>query len=132
MTKPKLTKTVVDALEARDRDYVTWCGQLPGFGVRTRPTGRKSYIAQYDFNGRTRKVTIGTHGPMTIDQARDKARAVLANAQLGMDEAEAKAKRRAEMTVAELCDEYSRRSRATFLPTSFRMSMRDWIAIYTF
>src|SRR4051812_1281077 len=106
MAKPKLTKTVVDALQARDRDFVTWCGQLPGFGVRTRPTGRKSYIAQYDFNGRTRKVTIGTHGPMTVDQARDKARGVLVNAQLGTDEAETKAKRRAEMTVAALCDEY--------------------------
>ena len=106
MAKPKLTKSVVDALQPRERDYVTWCGQLPGFGVRTRPTGRKSYITQYDFNGRTRKVTIGTHGPMTVDLARDKARAVLANAQLGVDEAEAKAKRRAEMTVAELCDEY--------------------------
>jgi integrase len=106
MPRPKLTKTVVDALEARIREYVTWCGQLPGFGVRTRPTGRKSYLAQYDFNGRTRKVTIGTHGPMTVDQARDKARTVLANAQLGMDEADTKAKRRAEMTVAELCDEY--------------------------
>ncbi len=106
MAKPTLTKTIVDALQARDRDYVTWCGKLAGFGVRTRPTGRKSYIAQYDFNGRTRKVTIGTHGAMTVDQARDKARAVLANAQLGVDEAETKARRRAEMTVAELCDEY--------------------------
>lgn len=106
MARPKLTKTIVDALESRARDYVTWCGQLAGFGVRTRPTGRKSYIAQYDFHGRTRKVTIGTHGAMTVDQARDKARAVLANAQLGVDEAETKAKRRAEMTVAELCDEY--------------------------
>lgn len=106
MAKPTLTKTIVDALHPRDRDYVTWCGKLAGFGVRTRPTGRKSYIAQYDFNGRTRKVTIGTHGAMTVDQARDKARAVLANAQLGVDEAETKAKRRAEMTVAELCDEY--------------------------
>lgn len=106
MSKPRLTKTVIDALEARHSDYVTWCGHLPGFGVRTRPTGRKSYIAQYDFNGRTRKVTIGTHGTMTVDQARDKARSVLANAQLGMDEADTKAKRRAEMTVADLCDEY--------------------------
>lgn len=106
MNRPKLTKAVVDALSARDRDYVTWCGQLAGFGVRTRPTGRKSYIAQYDFHGRTRKVTIGTHGALTTEQARDKARTVLANAQLGKDEAETKAKRRAEMSVAELCDEY--------------------------
>lgn len=106
MKKPKLTKTVVDALQPRGSDYVTWCGALPGFGVRTRPTGRKAFIAQYDFHGLTRKVTIGTYGTLTVEQAREKARAVLANAQLGVDEAEAKAKRRAEMTVAELCDEY--------------------------
>lgn len=106
MAKPKLTKTVVDALQPRNSDYVTWCGAMPGFGVRTRPTGRKSFIAQYDFNGRSRKVTVGTFGKMTVEQAREKARAVLANAQLGVDEAETKAKRRAEMTVAELCDEY--------------------------
>ena len=106
MTKIKLTKAVVDQLEPRSADYVTWCGRLPGFGVRTRPTGRKSYIAQYDFYGRSRKITIGTHGKMTVDQAREKARAILGKAQLGIDEAETKAKRRAEITVAQLCDEY--------------------------
>lgn len=106
MTKPKLTKSIVDSLAPRSSDFVTWCGHMPGFGVRVRPTGRKSYVAQYDFNGLTRKVTIGTHGTLTTEQARDKARAVLANAQLGVDEAAHKAKRRAEMSVAQLCDEY--------------------------
>lgn len=106
MSGTKLSKTLVDALKPREGDYVTWCGQLRGFGVRTRPTGRKSYIAQYDFHGRTRKVTIGTVGKLTVEEARDEARAVLANAQLGVDKAATKAKRRAEMTVAELCDEY--------------------------
>lgn len=105
MGKPKLTKTVVDRLETRDRDYVTWCGALAGFGVRTRPTGRKSFIVQYDFNGRSRKVTVGTYGTLTVDEARDKARELLAKVQLGEDVA-AKPSTDENPTIAELCDEY--------------------------
>jgi integrase len=99
----------VDALEARDSDYVTWCGHLPGFGLRVRPSGRKTFVAQYDFGGRrgvTRKVTIGAYGPWTVDDARKKAREILTDAKRGIDVAGEKSKRRAEMTVAELCDDY--------------------------
>ena len=110
MTRPKLTKTTVDALQSRDGDYVTWCGHLPGFGLRVRPSGRKSFIVQYDFGGRkgvTRKVTIGAYGsPWTVDDARKKALEILSDAKRGVDVAGEKSKRRAEMTVAELCDEY--------------------------
>lgn len=109
MIRPKLTKSAVDALEPRDSDYVTWCGHLPGFGLRVRPSGRKTFVAQYDFGGRrgvTRKVTIGAYGPWTVDDAWKKAREILTDAKRGVDVAGEKSKRRAEMTVAELCDEY--------------------------
>ena len=113
MTSPKLTKTVVDALTARASDYVAWCGHLPGFGCRVRPSGRKTFIAQYDFGGRrgvTRKVTIGAFGtgadPWTVEEARARAGAILADAKRGIDIAGANAKQRSEMTIAELCDEY--------------------------
>jgi integrase len=110
MKVAKLTKGVVDGLEAGAKPYVAWCGTLPGFGVSVRPSGSKSFIAQYDFGGRrgvTRRVTIGAYGkPWTVEQARKEAGPILRNAKSGIDHAEAKAKRRAEMTVAELCDEY--------------------------
>lgn len=109
MSKPKLTMKVVEALETRSTDYVTWCGQLPGFGCRVRPTGTKSFIAQYDFggrNGRTRKVTLGTFGKLTVEQAREAARKVLASAELGQDVADDRAKKRGEMTISQLCDDY--------------------------
>jgi len=106
----KLTKGAVDGLEAGTKPYVAWCGSLPGFGVSVRPSGSKSFILQYDFGGRrgvTRRVTIGVYGkPWTVEQARKEAEPILRNAKSGIDHAGVKAKRRAEMTVAELCDEY--------------------------
>lgn len=109
MSKPKLTIAAVKALEPRLSDYVQWCGVLPGFGVRVRPSGSKSFIVQYDFGGRngvTRKVTVGTYGKLTVDQARKEAERILAKAQLGEDVAGERSKRRGELTVAQLCDEY--------------------------
>lgn len=112
MKVEKLTRGGVSALQASDKPYVAWCGTLPGFGVSVRPSGSKSFIAQYDFGGRrgvTRRVTIGTYRkPWTLDQARKEAETILRKAKMGIDHAEAKAKRRAELTVAELCDEYLR------------------------
>lgn len=107
-----LTKRVVDGLEVADKPYVAWCGKLPGFGIAVRPSGVMSFIAQYDFGGRagsTRRVTIGRFGqPWTVEQARKEAERILHDAKRGIDHAEAKAKRKAELTVAELCDEYLR------------------------
>ena len=109
MKKPKLTKTVLDGLEPRHSDDVEWCGVLPGFGCRVRPSGSKSFIVQYDFGGRkgiTRKVTLGAYGKITVDQARAAAKDILANAELGKDVAGERTKQRAVMSMTDLCDEY--------------------------
>ena len=105
----KLTKTVVDGLKPADTEYTVWCATLAGFGVRVRPSGAKSFIAQYRIGGRnspTRKVTVGRYGKLTVEQARIEASKILAKAELGEDVAETKAKQRAELTIAQLCDEY--------------------------
>nr|WP_272214084.1 site-specific integrase [Marinicella sp. W31]MDC2876077.1 tyrosine-type recombinase/integrase [Marinicella sp. W31] len=109
MPKPRLTKQVVDGLPATGKDYVEWCGKLSGFGCRVRGNGHKTFIVMYRAGGRNavpRKVTIGTYGKLTVDQARVEASKILAKAQLGEDVAAERAKQRAEMTVSELCDEY--------------------------
>lgn len=109
--KLKLTQSVVRELEAGAGDYVRWCGELPGFGCRVRASGSKSFVAQYRIGGRrgvTRKVTIGSYGKLTVEEARTEARRVLRNAELGNDEAAERTKARKEITVAELCDEYLR------------------------
>lgn len=115
MSKVKLTKTVVDALEPKTdpaKDFIVWCDELQGFGCRVRSSGSKTFIAMYRVggagrNGKPKMVTICKVGEKaTVDQARKKAKEILAKATLGEDEAAAKAKKRAELTVTQLCDEY--------------------------
>ena len=73
MSAKRLTKQVVDALQPGASEYVQWCGKLPGFGCRVRPSGHKSFIAMYRAGGRNttpRKVTIGAYGKITVEEAR--------------------------------------------------------------
>lgn len=80
-----------------DRDSV------PGFGVRIFPSGVKSFVVWYRTeSGRKRLHTIGRFGPLTIDQARKKARELIGDATAGADPlAERRQKREAE-TVRDL------------------------------
>lgn len=59
------------------RDQVVW-DQLPGFGVRFRPSGRVTYVVQYRAGGRSHRRTLGPVSAMTLTAARAQARRLLA------------------------------------------------------
>lgn len=103
---PKLTKFIVERSEARAKDYFVWDSELAGFGVRVWPSARKVYMAQYRSLGRTRRVKIGVHGALTVEEARKEAKIILGDVARGEDPAEEKATRRKSLTVAQLCDNY--------------------------
>jgi integrase len=103
----KITKRVVDAAEATEKDYFLWDDELPGFGLRVRPGGSRVYVAQYrNEYGRTRRVTLGKHGVLTPDEARAQARLMLAEVASGGDPAETKLGRRQQPTLTEIADRY--------------------------
>ena len=99
---PKLTKRAVEALKANGADTVYWDGELTGFGVRVRKSGRKNYVLQTRIDGKLRWFTIGQHGRVTVDEARAAALEILAATKKGIDPREADAKREAEPVMAEL------------------------------
>ena len=41
-----ISKRAVEALSVEDKDAVFWDRDLPGFGVRVYPSGRKIYVVQ--------------------------------------------------------------------------------------
>src|SRR5580704_5675093 len=79
---------------------------MPGFGVRVRSTGAKSFVVMYRAGtGRAsplRKLTLGTVGNLTPDEARKIAKTTLGAAAGGSDPAGDKARARKAATIAEL------------------------------
>jgi len=108
----KLTKKAVDEFkyegDGTSRD-VRWDSLLPGFGVRIYPTKQKSFVLSYRFQGRKRLLTIGRYGPLTLDQARDRARRHLASIIDGRDPLAARRAEAQGATMAELCTAYLER-----------------------
>jgi integrase len=108
----KLTKRSIDAISAPERVLIIRDDDLSGFSLRVMPSGKKIFLAQYRVGGgrggRQRKVKLGVYGTTTVDQARTKAREILARAHLGDDFAAQRDKIRKSQTVNQLIDAWSR------------------------
>ena len=85
----RLTKDRVKALPTRDSPYFEWDDDLKGFGVKVNPSGRKVYVVQFRLpnSRRTRRMSIGPHGVLMPDQARNKAKILIGEAMAGSDPA---------------------------------------------
>lgn len=77
MPQLKLTKTNIDrvAKPGGQGDVLYWDTDSKGFGLRVTPTGLSKFIAQGRVRGTTTdvRVTIGSYGAWTVDEARRKA-----------------------------------------------------------
>lgn len=103
---PKLTKRLVESAEVRAAEYLIWDGDIPGFGLRVYPSGRRKFLVQYRAGGRTRRVALGWFGHLTADEGRRLAAATLGRVATGGDPAAERDAGRAAMSVAELCNRY--------------------------
>lgn len=83
----RLTKPNVNALKIPDGkpEIIVFDEELPGFGVRLRAGGKRTWIAQYRLGEKQRRVTIGTVEVFNADKARQEARNIIARVQLGGD-----------------------------------------------
>ncbi len=83
----RLTLRTVQAAAAKDKEYVVWDHDLSCFGLRVRVGGGKTFIARTRVGrGRVAKkvtITIGKPDIMTVEDARRKARALIADAAEG-------------------------------------------------
>lgn len=102
----KLTKRSVEAVQPQSKGHVVWDDELPGFGLRVYPSGKRSYLIQYRAKGRSRRYTIGIHGVWTPETARREAKALLGQIAQGEDPAAEREEERRAVTVRELCEQY--------------------------
>ena len=102
----RITKRAVDALAPVERERIVWDDDIKGFGVRVHPTGRKVYIVKYRHEGRSVKVTIGPHGPVTPAAARARAAEIVTLAKTGRDVSGKTLGQKSSATVADLCERF--------------------------
>jgi len=112
----KLTKRNVDDAKPADVDVFVWDGKhneaVSGFGLKVTPKGKRIFIYQYwspVLHKTRRRVTIGTYGRLTVEQARHEAKKLAGRIAHGEDPATEAAERRESAkasTVALLSVEY--------------------------
>jgi len=105
---PKLTKRVIDAAEIQAAEYFIWDDELPGFGLRVLPSGRKGYIVQYRAGRRSRRMSLGPSSVLTCEQARTRAIGIIAAARSGDDPAAERDAERKTITVKELAERFDK------------------------
>ena len=66
----KLTDDAISRLRSRAREYTVWDTNLPGLGVRVRPSGGKTYVLLEETGGRTKRVSLGAVSTTTVAEAR--------------------------------------------------------------
>ena len=99
-----ISKRAVDALSVEDRDAVFWDRDLPGFGVRVYPSGRKIYVVQSRGPAGIRRVSLGPHGELACEKARKRATAIIDRIKQGEDLVPAAPE--PALTVANLAERY--------------------------
>ncbi len=124
---PKLTKRIVEGAELRDRDYVLWDDDVPGFGVRVFPSGKRSYVVQYRAKGRERRLTLGSHGVLTAQEARRKALDSLGEVRDGADPSKTRQDEFRSPRMSDLFDRYlERHAKPKKKPASVESDSRMW------
>jgi hypothetical protein len=102
----KITKRIIDSVELKPERYYIWDSELKGFGVKVEPSGTKTYILRYrtgnSASAPRRFISIGRHGALTPDMARNEAIKLLGSVATGNDPALEKAKANSNQTVKQV------------------------------
>ena len=110
MTKStKLTKAYLNRVSPGAKDEFHWDSEIKGFGLRVSPAGKVSFIVQgrVEGSGREARITIGSYGIFTPDQARDVAREHLRSMRLAVDPRDVRRQdEAAKLTLREVADAY--------------------------
>jgi integrase len=120
----KLTAHSAEGLKLQpgDADRIWFDDTVPGFGLRVRQTGSRSWIFQYKIGGKTRRLVIGQASAIKLGRAREIAGEHHAKVKLGRDPGAEKRLQvqQASHTFGALAARYLEQQRSELRPGSFR------------
>ena len=110
----KFTAANLAELKSAEREYFAWSQDLPGFGIRILPSGKRSWIVQFRLaDGKTVRRTIGSTKVVPATMAEARAQQLLAHARVhridlaAQEKADALAKiRRRNTTIGGIASAY--------------------------
>ena len=88
------------------REYAIWDTDLAGFGLRVRPSGRRSWFVRVRRRGKHQRVTLGAIEDLDAVTARTQARRILA--EVALDGLPRRVSQKQAPTIAEYVDEFWR------------------------
>lgn len=108
-TPIRIGKRAVEKLEPGPARYLVWDSDIAGFGVRVGTSGVRTYVLQYRPPGvgrsqAARTLTLGRHGQISADQARELAQRALGQVRNGGDPARERSLLKQRETVARLIE----------------------------
>lgn len=103
----RLTDYSVKGLNAPDAgNRITYDERLRGFGVRVTATGKKAFILNYRFEGRERRMTIGSYPEWTLLAARKRGEEMRRDVDLGIDPLQRQTDKINAPTIQDLYERY--------------------------
>ncbi len=102
-------------------DHIDFDGAIPGFGLRTRDGGSRTWIFQYKLGTKQRRMVIGKASALTPTRARKIAGYLYAKVRLGNDPASERdaAKVQAAETFKAVADRFLERQKKRLRPRSY-------------
>jgi integrase len=102
-------------------DHIEFDDEIPGFGLRLREGGSRTWIYQYQLGSKQRRIVIGKAGALKPEKARERAGDLRATVRLGGDPAAANAAgvATAALSFKAIADRYLARQKLRLRPRSY-------------
>ncbi|MCZ6522509.1 MAG: integrase arm-type DNA-binding domain-containing protein, partial [Alphaproteobacteria bacterium] len=124
---PKLTKTAVESVEPGSKDIILRDSQIKGFCCKITPKGKRVYLLYYRTRDhQQRRPSIGAHGSITCERAREIAREWMGQVAGGDDPSADRSGKRKAPTMADLAKRYMDEYAPTKKPRSAENDERLW------
>lgn len=121
----KLSNATVAGLKLPDgkTEIIVFDDTLPGFGLRIRSGGKRTWIAQYRVGTKQRRLSLGTVEALDAAQARKSAREAIAKVQLGQDpqadKTELRKPKAPALTIGDIVERYLPHAEKRMKPSTF-------------